>query len=180
MTPLRRPAGFTLVEMIVIVAILAILATMAAPSFNAFFDQYRVKRAAETVSAFLVNTKSEAIKRNKRVSAVVKGGGTSWCVGMIEMVDDATTCDCSTAGSCQIDTANRVVDGASYKGVKLNAGMDGHRFIFSPLRGTLPPGSNGTVGLVSEDGVGYNVVVAPFGRVRTCSVGGSKGGYPAC
>lgn len=176
----RRPTGFTLVEMLVIVAILAIMATMAAPSFNSFFDQYRVKRAAETVNAFLVNTKSEAIKRNKRVSAVVKGSGTSWCIGMIEMVDDATTCDCATAGSCQIDTANRVVDGASYKGVELNAGLDGHRFIFTPLRGTLPPGSNDTVELVSADGVAYNVVVGTFGRVRICSVGGSKGRYPAC
>lgn len=179
MTPLRRPTGFTLVEMLVIMAILAIMATMAAPSFNSFFDQYRVKRAAETVNAFLVNTKSEAIKRNKRVSAVVKGSGTSWCIGMIEMVDDDTTCDCATAGSCNIDGANRVVDGASYKGVELNDGLDGHLFEFNPLRGTLPPGSNGTIGLVSEDGVAYNVVVAPFGRVRTCSVGG-KGGYPAC
>lgn len=178
MMPSRRPTGFTFVEMIVIVAILAILATMAAPSFNSFFDQYRVKRAAETVNAFLVNTKSEAIKRNKRVSAVVKGSGTSWCIGMIEMVDDDTTCDCSTAGSCQIDGANRVVDGASYKEVKLNAGLNGHRFIFSPLRGTVT--GNETIGLVSEDGVAYNVVVALFGRVRTCSVNGSKGGYPAC
>lgn len=177
MMPLRRPTGFTLVEMLVIVAILAIMATMAAPSFNSLFDSYRVKRAAETVNAFLVNTKSEAIKRNKRVSAVVKGSGTSWCIGMIEMVDAATTCNCATAGSCQIDTANRVVDGASYKGVKLNAGLDGYRFLFTPLRGTV---TGNTIGLVSNDGVAYNVVVAPFGRVRICSVGGSKGGYPAC
>lgn len=177
MTPLRRSTGFTLVEMLVIMAILAIMATMAAPSFNSFFDQYRVKRAAETVNAFFVNTKSEAIKRNKRVSAVVKGSGTSWCIGMIEMVDDDTTCDCST-GSCKIDGANRVVDGASYKGVKLNTGLDGHLFEFSPLRGTVT--GNATVGLASADGVAYNVVVAKFGRVRLCSVGGSKGGYPAC
>lgn len=178
MMPSRKPTGFTLVEMLVIMAILAIMATMAAPSFNSLFDSYRVKRAAETVNAFLVNTKSEAIKRNKRVSAVVTGSGASWCIGMIEMADDDTTCDCSTAGSCQIDGANRVVDGASYKGVKLDAGLDGHRFIFSPLRGTVT--GNQTMGLESEDGVAYDVKVAVFGRVRTCSVGGSKGGYPAC
>lgn len=178
MLPLRKPSGFTLVEMLVIIAILAIMATMAAPSFNSLFDRYRVKGAAETVNAFLVNTKSESIKRNKRVSAVVTGSGTSWCIGMIEMVDDDTTCDCTTAGSCQIDNANRVVDGASYKGVELDDGLDGHRFIFSPLRGTVT--GNETIGLVSEDGVAFNVVVALFGRVRICSVGGSKGGYPAC
>lgn len=178
MMPHRKPTGFTLVEMLVIMAILAIMATMAAPSFNSLFDSYRVKRAAETVNAFLVNTKSESIKRNKRVTAVITGSGTSWCIGMIQMADDDTTCDCSTAGSCNIDGANRVVDGASYKGVELGDGLDGHRFIFSPLRGTVT--GNSTMALESEDGVAYNVVVAPFGRVRVCSVGSSKGGYPAC
>jgi len=178
MMPARKPAGFTLVEMIVIIAILAIMVTMAAPSFNSLFDSSRVKRAAETASAFLVNAKSQSIKMNRSVAAIVSGSGTSWCVGMVEMVDDDTTCDCAIAGSCQIDGVDRVLDGASFRGVELDGPDDGHVFEFRPLRNTVV--GNETIELVSEDGVAFNVVVSAVGRVRICSVGSSRGGYPAC
>jgi type IV fimbrial biogenesis protein FimT len=178
MMPTRKPAGFTLVEMLVIISILAILAAMAAPSFNSLFDSSRVKRAAETASAFLVNAKSQSIKMNRNVAAVVSGSGTSWCIGMVEMVDDDTTCDCATAGSCQIEGVDRVLDGAIFKGVELNGPDDGHAFEFRPLRKTVS--GNETIELASEDGVAFHIVVSPVGRVRICAVGGSRGGYPAC
>lgn len=176
MMPTRKSAGFTLVEMIIIVAILAIMATIAAPSFNSLFDSSRVKRAAETTSAFLVNAKSQSIKLNRNVAGIVSGSGTSWCIGMVEMVDDDTTCDCATAGSCKVEGVDRVLDGAIFKGVKLSAPDD--PFIFKPLRNTVD--GNGTIELTSEGGVAFKVMVSTVGRVRVCSVGGSKGGYPAC
>ncbi len=180
MMPLRVPKGFTqegftLVELMVAIAIFAILATMAVPSFNSFIDKYRVKRAADTLSAFMINTKSEAIKRNKNVSAVITGGGATWCVGMTE----ATTCDCST-GICQIDGVDRVIHSTSFKGVKLVGPNTGHAFQFKPQRGTVK--GNETVELESAAGLKVNVVVGTFGRIRLCSPSGSGniGGYPKC
>lgn len=172
MRPAHTPKGFTLVEMVIVIAILAILLTMVAPSFNSFFDRYRVNRAAETVSAFLVNAKSEAIKRNKKVSAVITGSGTTWCVGMTE----SDTCNCST-GACKVDGVDRAVYSASFKGVELDEPGTGHAFQFKPQRGTVV--GNETVELESEGGVEVNVVVGTFGRIRLCAPGGG-GGYPAC
>lgn len=166
--------GFTLVEMLITIAIVAIMAMIAVPSFNAFFDKYRVKRAAETVSAFLVNTKSEAVKRNKTVNAVITVSGATWCAGMTE----ATTCNCTTAGACQIDGVDRVVSSATYKGVKLNGPDTEHAFKFKSQRGTVT--GNETVELESADGLKLNVVVSKFGRIRLCSPSGSLGGYPVC
>lgn len=174
MIPIRAPKGFTLVELMVAIAVFAILLTMAAPSFNTFLDQYRVKRAADTVSAFLINTKSEAVKRNTNVSVVITGSGATWCAGMTE--DD--TCDCSTVGACQIDGVDRAIRSASFKGVELNGPTTGHAFQFRPQRGTVT--GNETVELESEDGLKLNVVVGTFGRVRLCSPSGSIGGYPVC
>lgn len=178
MTSVRAPKGFTLIEMMVAIAILAILATMAAPSFNSFIDRYRVKRAGDTVSAFLINTKSEAIKRNKTVSAVITGSGGTWCVGMTE----ASTCDCTTSGSgaCQIDGVDRAIRSTSFKGIELNGPDTTHAFQFKPLRGTVA--GNETVELESEDGLKVNVVVGTFGRIRLCSPSGvgNIGGYSAC
>lgn len=165
--------GFTLVEMMITIAIIAITAMIAAPSFNAFFDKYRVKRAAETVSAFLVNTKSEAVKRNKTVNAVITVSGATWCAGMTE----AATCDCTTAGACQIDGVDRVVSSATFKGVELNGPDTGHVFNFKPI---LRDVDTDTVELESADGLKLNVVVSRFGRIRLCSPSGSVGGYPVC
>lgn len=178
MMSIRKSGGFTLVEMVVIIAVLAILVTIAAPSFNSFFDHYRVKRAAESVNAFLVNTKSQAVKVNRNVSAVVTVSGSNWCMGMVEMANTTTTCNCFSAGSCQVEGVDRVLNGASFRNVQLSGLSTGHRFQFRPLRGTVV--GHETVELTSGDGRAYHVVVSTFGRIRTCSVGGSRGGYPAC
>jgi type IV fimbrial biogenesis protein FimT len=165
--------GFTLVELLLTVAVIAILAMMAAPSFNGFFDKFRVKRAAETVSAFLINAKSEAVKRNRTVNAVFTGSGATWCAGMTE----AATCNCTTAGACQIDGVDRVISSASFKGVELDGLTSPHEFNFEPLLRNV---DNDTVELESAEGLKINVAVSRFGRIRLCSPGSSVGGYPAC
>lgn len=168
--------GFTLIEMMVTVAILAILVSIAAPSFNNFFDKYRVKRAAETLSAFLVNAKSEALKRNKNVRTVITGSGTTWCAGMTEN----STCDCSTASACQIDGADRVINSTSFKGVQLLEPATTHAFEFKTQRGTVTGFE--TVELESANGSKLNVVVSMVGRIRLCSPSGTGnlGGYTVC
>lgn len=173
----RSPKGFTLIELMVAIAILAILVTMAAPSFSSFIDKYRVKRAADTVSAFLINTKSEAIKRNTTVRAVFQPG--AWCVGMTT----ADTCDCTatnSADSCEIDGAERVVRGSDFKDILLAVSADESKFSFTPLRGAV---NAGNAQVTSANGLQVRVVVKnTTGRIRLCSPSGSGnvGGYPVC
>ena len=168
--------GFTLIEMMVTVAVLAIIVSIAAPSFNGFFDRYRVKRAADTLSAFLINAKTEAIKRNKNVSTVITGSGTTWCAGMTENA----TCNCTTASNCQIDDADRVINSTSFKGVKLLGPDSEHAFVFKTQRGTVT--GNETVELESANGSKLNVVVSMVGRIKLCSPSGTgnMGGYTLC
>lgn len=176
MAALISTRGFTLIEMMVTVAILAILTSIAAPSFNNFFDSYRVKRSADTFSAFLINAKSEALKRNQTVRTVITGSDTTWCAGMT--TED--TCDCSTAGACQIDSADRVISSASFQGVKLNGPDTDHAFEFNTQRGTVVGAE--TVELESANGSKVNVVVSMVGRIKLCSPSGAgnMGGYPVC
>ncbi len=172
---MRPSRGFTLVELMVAITILGILVTLAAPSFNSFIDKYRVKRAADTVSAFLVNAKSEAVKRNMTVRAVFNTAGATWCAG----ITTANTCDCTVANACQVDGAERVVRGSDYKGISLAANVTGSMFAFTPLRGTA--NSAGNVEVTSVNGLKVQVVVKnTTGRIRLCSPSGSVGGYPVC
>jgi len=57
-------SGFTLTELLLVVAIVAILASFALPSFKSLTQSQQVKNASFELYASLSLTRSEAIKRN--------------------------------------------------------------------------------------------------------------------
>ena len=72
--------GFTLVELMVVVAIVAILAAMAAPSYRDMIDRYRLRSAADDVLSMLANARAQSVKIGLD-AAVSSTTGASWCVG---------------------------------------------------------------------------------------------------
>ena len=73
----RRGQGFTLIELMVVVAILAILIGLAAPAFRDLILNQRVKNASFDVFASLVMARSEAITRNTNVW-ICSNSGVEW------------------------------------------------------------------------------------------------------
>ena len=59
--------GFTLVELLVVIAILAILAVFAAPSFNTFIAKQQVKSAAYDLAQTFQTARSSAILNRRTV-----------------------------------------------------------------------------------------------------------------
>lgn len=55
-------SGFTIVELMVVVALIAVLAGLAAPSFTDLFRRYRVDAARETFSASVILAREEALR----------------------------------------------------------------------------------------------------------------------
>ena len=76
----RQSSGFTLVEVMVVVAILGILAAIAGPSFGPLIERWRVRQAAEDLQSTLYYARSEAIKRGGDVSVNAKDA-SSWSSG---------------------------------------------------------------------------------------------------
>lgn len=74
--PLR---GFSMVELMVVVAIVAVLASVAAPSFRSLIADQRVKAAAGELHASLTLARSEAMKRSASVTLAPKS--SSWVNG---------------------------------------------------------------------------------------------------
>lgn len=86
----RLSSGFTLMEVMVVVAILGVLAAIAGPSFSPLIERWRVRQAAEDLQSTLYYARSEAIKRGGGVSIQAKIG-TAWDSGWQVIFDNSGT-----------------------------------------------------------------------------------------
>jgi type IV fimbrial biogenesis protein FimT len=80
----RRSAGFTLVELMTVMAIAGILAALAGPSFSEMIARQRLRTGAFDLVGDLLLARSEAIKRGVNVTVTP---GSTWAKGWT--VDDA-------------------------------------------------------------------------------------------
>lgn len=159
--------GFTLTEMMVVVAIIGILAGIAVPSYNQMLERRRLVSATEAVLADLRWARSESIKRNARVRLTFTTTGGTWSYVIHPDGTDAT----------DTNNALKQENSASFSGISVVSNRD--FFSFDNIRGVT--GTNGTVTLTSSpSNFQTQVVVSPLGRVRACAVGGGIGGYAAC
>ena len=79
--PHRRAArGFTLIELMVVVALAAIVASIAAPSFREMTVATRTRSAASALHESLWLARSEAIKRNKPVTFTLTTLQDGWTI----------------------------------------------------------------------------------------------------
>ena len=78
----RKQHGFTLAEVLVVVAVVALLAAIAAPNLSDMVRKQRLKTASFDVFSSLNLARSEAIKRNRQVTMRPNGGDWSrgWAV----------------------------------------------------------------------------------------------------
>ena len=97
MTITSRPArGYSLIELVVVVAILGVLMSLGVPMFGEIMRNSAIRARAETVLGSLQQARSEALKRN----------ATLW-YQLVDTVDD--TCALNTAGPYWIvGTGDRV------------------------------------------------------------------------
>jgi type IV fimbrial biogenesis protein FimT len=106
----RASAGFTLTELLIVVAIMGIVAAIAAPNMADMIRTQRLRTASFDIFAALSLARSEAIKRN--VSVTITPNGVDWAAGwttkdsnnnVLQQQAAYTSCStCSMAGPANV------------------------------------------------------------------------------
>ena len=72
--------GFSLVELLIVVALITVLGTIVFPGMQATLEAYRLDSATYLIQGQLMDTKLNAIKRNRTVWLALDLGGRSYQV----------------------------------------------------------------------------------------------------
>ncbi len=87
-TMARSARGFTLIEILIVIALITIMLGIAVPSFVSFVSSYRATAAINDIVQAVTMTRAEALKRGRRVTLAPVSG--DWRNGWIIFVDTRT------------------------------------------------------------------------------------------
>lgn len=156
---MRRTSGFSLVELMVVVALVAILAAIAVPNFRDVIRTNRTTGAANELVAMMQIARMEAVRRRARVvfCASADGGscgGTSWARSIV-FVDADRNGQRNGAEELVKDLA--LASNAMTLTSSTRLGAAGHRLGFGPDGyAVVGGGSQGGVSVCSAGVPGQN------------------------
>jgi len=88
---MTKQRGFTLIELMVILAVVATVAAFGVPQIQSIMQNNRVVAALNSLSAHMQYARSEAIKRAADISIMADDPGLiNWHQGWIVFIDDDT------------------------------------------------------------------------------------------
>ena len=183
----QRTRGFTLIELVTVVAVLGVLAAVAFPGMRAYMDKQRLVSQVRAISELAQFARVEAIKHSgiadRRISMNVSAPTPStWFVGLVN--GDAA---CTTLATCVIEQVGNTVNQSYFVSSTAcpNCTMTSHatpaRVVFD-MRGIASTTANADqlITLQSPMNKQLSVSVSRLGRISICTPGGSLGGYPTC
>ena len=174
-------SGFTMIELLIVIAIAAVLASIAIPSFRDLLRTTRQSSALGLLISDLNQARNEAIKRNARMLVCVRdaggtgcGAGVDWSAGWVVCTDATTAgttpelppsdgvCDAATATNPNPVLVRPALDG----NMTLTASANTVRFNPNSSQGVPGAGLFATVILGGTGLTTRTVTVEPTGHIR--------------
>ncbi|ACA59483.1 GspH/FimT family pseudopilin [Candidatus Desulforudis audaxviator] len=154
-------AGFTLIEMAVVLAIIGIILAVAVPNMRTSLDSYHVRSAAAEIATTIRYAQQESVSREMRHKIVFDSGRNSYTLYRIECVDPGDPEEIQTELESSSLPANVLLAGTTFPAGELTFGEQGRPSTAGQV--TLKGGS-GQSRLVVVDGTGGVRVMTPSGE----------------
>ena len=146
---MRKDSGFTIVELLVVIAVMGIITAIALPNFMVWLPNYRLKGAIGTLRGDLYNAKILATKRGVQYKVVFSANGYQIQRGT------------SSSGTFTLDATEITRDFSDYPGVTVDTTATSDP-VFSP-RGTS---SAVTITLKNSQNKTQSISVTISGRIK--------------
>ena len=179
MLALRRPLpvktqGFTLIELMVVLALAAIIATFAVPSFQSAMARQKLNVAASDLLVSATQARSEAIKNNRQAIVQPVSSDSDWSQGWRIYVDMDKS-KTYTEGDFLVTTVPAAASSINlYEKPTLNPnliGFDANGFALGSNAGRIVFSSS-----ILGSGYRKGVVISRTGRARICTSQPSSNG----
>ena len=166
---MKKPKGFTLIEVLIVIGVIGILAAIAIPSYISWLPNYRLKVAARDLYSSAMKAKGEAVKRNQNCALTFNQAVGGIANVYIVYVDADADCEFDV-GEIVIDRLQQWPSQVLLTGVTFTNNDDGNPTI-SFRSNAIPTANggglaNGTASLSSTSGRVRNVVINQAGNVR--------------
>lgn len=154
--------GFSLIELMVVIAIVGIITSMAVPAFSKMMERNRLKTAVQSLQDDLQFARVQAIKKSQDViinRTQTSSAAGDWCYGLSASACVCTVTDTTDANYCEI----KRVSGTGFSTVSMFSASGNSTFDFR--RGTI--GANGVT--FNTTNYAARVVFSDTGRARICA-----------
>jgi len=159
---MKKTAGFTLIEMLIVLAILAIIATLTAPSLGLIAEKNSIRSVAERIKSDLQWTRTEAIKRSQNLTVSYNQAGGCYGISTLVLTSPITaSCVCS---DCDIKTVSALRDHNNLEFSALTFTETPNSPNFKFMRGTA---TNGHL-CIKNQNLQLKVIVSLLGRIKIC------------
>ena len=190
--------GFTLVELLVVVAVAVVLLAISIPSFRTFIVEQRLQSVTAQVVTDLQFARAEATARNRKIYVSYQFNAGESCYAIFSTTIEGMYCGCTggVSGACFLpaqQTLIRIHSVPKSASVELHVG---NSFLpdmaFDNVTGGIVWGTSDFTSptpttwsidarVVNDATRWLRVQVSPAGRTSICNVGSrAVGGYPAC